>query len=75
MSKDKIKKTRCPKNYALKETEVATLGGVSVSYVKKIRAGFAQPNTPKAQRVLVIDKIANQNKSTLIQEIERIVKL
>lgn len=73
MSKDTKLKTRCPKKYALKESEVASIAGVSVSYVKKLRAATVNTETPQAQRVLTIDELANQNKSNLIQEIKRIV--
>jgi predicted transcriptional regulator len=75
MSKDKNKKSRCPKNYAFSEKEVASISSVSVSYVKKLRSGNVSMKSAKAKRVLEIDQIANENKNLLIQEIQRIVKI
>lgn len=75
MSENTKIKSRCPKNYAFSEKEVSAISSVSVSYVKKLRAGLVSTKSAKAQRVLEIDKIANENKSLLIQEIKRIVKI
>ena len=75
MTKDTKRKTRCPKNYTLSEVEVANLAGCSVSYVKQIRLGTCNLDTPLAKTVLEIDKIAIEGKSLLIQEIERVIQL
>ncbi len=89
MSENTKLKTRCPKkdttstkkdislskNYMFSETEVAKLANCSVSYVKKLRSGVVDTKSNLAQRVLAIDELANNSKSILIQEIERIVKL
>ena len=74
MVKDTNKKSRCPKkNYVFTENEVAELAGCSVSYVKQIRVGQCSVSSPLAQKVLAIDKIADESKSALKEEIERIV--
>lgn len=75
MNKYITKKTRCPKNYTLSEIEVSILAGCSVSYVKKLRANTVNTKSRKAQQILAIDQIANDGKSLLIKEIERIVKI
>lgn len=75
MSKDKNKKSRCPKNYQLTAAEVARIAGCSISSVKQIRVGtYIAMESSLAKRVLAIDKIAIQGKSLLIQEIERVVQ-
>lgn len=73
MIKDTTKKTRCPKKYALTESELANLAQCSVSYVKKIREGKCEINSALAKRVVAIDEIAETNKDLLISEIERII--
>lgn len=76
MGKYKNNKTRCTKNkYQLTSHEVAEIAGCSVSYVKKLRAGLVNDKSKLAQKVLSVDVIAQDGKSLLIQEIERIVKL
>jgi hypothetical protein len=75
MIKDKNKKSRCAKNYRLTATEVAGMAGCSVSYVKKLRAGLVDNKSPLAQRVQVIDLMAEDGSNLLIKEIERIVKI
>jgi predicted transcriptional regulator len=75
MIKDKNKKSRCTKKYQLTAAEVADMAGCSESYVKKLRADLVDTKSPLARRVLAIDTIAEDGKSLLIQEIERIVKL
>ena len=75
MIKDKNKKTRSPKNYRLTAQEVSEMAGVSVSYVKKIRAGLVNRDTALARQVLAIDLLANDGTNHLIKEIERIVTL
>lgn len=75
MTKDKNKKTRSPKNYRLTATEVAEMAGVSVSYVKKIRAGLVNKDTPLARQVLAVDLLANDGTNALIKEIERLVTI
>lgn len=51
------------------------MANCSISYVKQLRVGLVDQNSALAQRVLEIDKIAEDGKSLLLQEIERIVKL
>lgn len=76
MRKDKNKKSRCPKKYNMTAKEVSKLVGCSVSAVQQIRIGnYVAPESLLAQRVLAIDEVANQSKSLLIQEIEKVVKL
>lgn len=75
MSKDKNKKTRCTKNYRLNAREVAELADCSESYVKKLRAGIVDKNSPLARRVIAIDLMAEDGSNLLIKEIERIVKI
>lgn len=56
--------------------EVSKLAGCSVSAVKQIRTGdYATPESSLAKRVLAIDQIANQSKSLLIKELQKVVKL
>ncbi len=55
--------------------EVAQMAGCSISAVKQIRQGTYTSNTGLVERVEAIDEIAELNKSLLIEEIERVVKL
>lgn len=75
MIKDKRNKSRCTKKYQLTASQVADMAGCSESYVKKLRANLVDTKSQLAKRVLGIDSIAEDGKSLLIQEIERIVKL
>ena len=75
MIKYKNKKSRCTKKYQLTALEVADIAGCSVSYVKKLRAELVDNKSNLAKKVIDIDRIANDGKSLLIQEVERIVKL
>jgi len=75
MTKDKNKKTRSTKNYRLTAAEVAEMAGVSESYVKKIRAGLVNKDTPLARQVLAVDLLANDGTNALIKEIERLVTI
>ena len=73
-SKDKAKKTRSTKIiYRYTSREVARLTGVSISYVKKIRAGLVDTTSPKAQQVMLVDDILYDGSTKLLQEVERIL--
>lgn len=75
MTKDKNKKSRCPKKYRLTAREVSEMAGCSESYVKKLRARLVSIDTPLAREVLAIDLLANDGTNALIQEIERLIKI
>lgn len=76
MSKYTKQKTTCPKKFDLTAKEVASIAGCSVSTIKQIRAGnYPNLNTPLAKRVMALDSIANNSKSLLIKELEKVVKL
>ncbi len=71
-----MKKTTSTKNiYRYTSKEVADLVGCSESYVKQIRAGMiANLNTKKAQEVLMVDELLDDNSNLLLQEVSRILK-
>lgn len=76
MAKYTKQKSRCPKKYDFTAKEVSALAGCSVSTVKQIRTcNYPNMKSPLALRVIAIDKIANNSKSLLIKEIEKVVKL
>jgi hypothetical protein len=72
-----IKKTKRPKNYALKAKDVADIANVSESYVKQVRTAETSGvniQTDKAKIIKQIDVAAAQNQSLFIQELKKIVK-
>lgn len=75
MNKHTNKKSRCTKKYLLTADEVRRMLGCSESYVKQVRLGKVNTDTPLAQLIIEVDNTATQTKSLFIQEIERIVKL
>lgn len=71
-------KSKGRKNYPLEAKEVAEIAGVSVGYVKKIRTHKTSGisiNSDKARTIKAIDVAAEQNKSSLIQELKRLITL
>jgi predicted transcriptional regulator len=74
MSKYRNKKSRSTKrHYRYTSKEVAELANVSVSYVKKIRAGVVDLKSHKAQQVLHIDEVLYDGSNKLLKEVERIL--
>lgn len=57
----------------LSEKEVAALAGCSITYVKKVRNGSVDIKSPLSLRIAAIDETAQEGKSLLIKEIERVV--
>lgn len=72
MNEDKTKKTRCPKKYALSESEVAEILGCSVVQVKKVRSKNRPVNSPQAKTIVAIDELANKQKSLLIYNLKNL---
>lgn len=70
MNKNKIKKTRCPKNYAISESEIADILGCSVVTVKAART--SKRNSVQAKTIRAIDEIANEHKSLLIYKLKNL---
>ena len=77
MHEDTNKKTRCPKNNIFTAAEVATLAGVSESYVKKVRTNSPVIDlaSERSMRIIEIDQIASDTKSLLFEEIKKAVNL
>lgn len=71
MNEDTKQKTRCPKKYALSETEVADVVGCSVVQVKKVRSKPFRINSVQAKTILAIDELANEQKSLLIYNLKQ----
>jgi len=73
MSKDKNKKSTCTKNrYPLTAADNARLAGCSISYVKKLRAGLVNRNSPKARVVLALDDLASRGTDVMMSELEKL---
>lgn len=68
--KDMSKKSRCPKNYALSEQQVAEIIPCSTSLVKKVRSGDRSTKGYLAATVLAIDEIANNKREKLIENLK-----
>jgi len=70
-----MKKTTSTKNiYRYTSKEVAKVAGCSESYVKQIRAGMIDNlMTDKAQLVLEVDTLLDDNSNKLLTEVERIL--
>lgn|GEM_PF-5087223 len=55
--------------------EVANMVGCSQSYVKQVREGRVNLDTPLVQRIVAIDAIGAEGKNLLIEEVKRLVKI
>lgn len=71
-----MKKTTSTKNiYRFTSREVADLVGCSESYVKQIRAGMiGNLTTKKAQEVLLVDEVLDDNSNKLLHAVSRLLK-
>lgn len=72
------KKTKGRKNYVLEAEELAKYSRTSVSMVEKVRTAKkkgVEMRGRKALRILAVEQLAEESKSILIKELERIVKL
>ncbi len=64
------KKTRCPKNYALSEQEVANIVPCSVSLVKQVRSDNSEPSGYLSKTIRAVDEIANDKREKLIENLK-----
>lgn len=70
-----IKSTCTKKSYMMTAKEVANMVGCSQSYVKQVREGRVNLDTPLVQRIVAIDAIGAEGKNLLIEEVKRLVKI
>ena len=78
MSKDIENKSKGRKKYPLEAEEVAEILDVSTSLVKKVRRAEVSKisvDADNAKKIIIVDAIAQQNKSLLIKEIKKVVNL
>lgn len=77
MSKDNVKKTRCPKNEAIRVPArvVAQVVGCSASTVKAIRQDERSDDTELGRRIRIAEDLLTDGSNLLLKEVKRIVKV
>ena len=71
MSEDTNKKNTCAKKYRFTAKEVSVMQRCSESYVKRVRRGLVNTNTPLAQRILLTD----ERSEAILEEVKRLVTI